>query len=377
MRRASPGPFAPRCALRSAPAAASPRDVSPLAQGARSALRSLMLLLPAVTALLLVLLLDGRGGAQEGSAPGGFTVAVAKAAPSVVRIELPETRARGLLPRRALFREVAARESGAGVVVGPDLVLTHAAVVAFDAPSFTVTTVTGQRVQATVARLDADDEVAVLRAGAPLDAPLVVPGRSAPLRAGNLVLALGDPFGTARDAAAAASLGVVEGRTRLDAAEATFAGEVLLTSARINPGCEGGPLVDLDGRLLGLVAPLARDRRTGALVGHALPIEAVWPHVEGARRGPRGKLGLVGRSGAGAGEGVMIERLAPNGPAAAAGARVGDRLRRLADRDVGTNEELRRALAARAAGEKVALRLRRGDAELVVEATLAPVGEDE
>ncbi len=345
--------------------------------------RSLMLLVPVAVASLLVVLVDARhrAGAQEASVavgPGGFAVAVAKAAPSVVRIELPESRARALLPRRALFREVAARESGAGVIVGPDLILTHAAVVAFDAPSFTVTTVTGQRVQATVSRLDADDEVAVLRAGQPLAAPAIVPGASGPLRAGNLVLALGDPFGTARDAAAAASLGVVEGRARLEAAEVTFAGEVLLTSARINPGCEGGPLVDLDGRLLGLVAPLARDRRTGALVGHALPIEAVWSHVEGARRGPRGRLGLVGRAPRAdeGGAGIVVERVTAGGPAAAAGARVGDRLLRLGDRAVASTEELRRALAARAAGERVPLVVRRGDAELPLQVTLAPVPDE-
>lgn len=339
--------------------------LSASAHGERSepaAWRRLLLALPALLAAVALVQADGPR-------PGAFAAAVAKAAPSVVRVELPDGRPRPDLPRRHLFREVAARESGAGIVVGPDLVLTHAAVVAHEADGWTIATPGGQRVRAVLARLELQDEVAVLRTLEPLQAPPLATGSAAGLRAGHLVLALGDPFGSGRDATPAASLGVVEGRGRLDAAEVTYRGDVLLTSAAINPGIEGGPLLDLEGRVVGLLAPLARDRRSGALHGHALPIEVALPVVAAARRGAAPvRLGVATRP---VGGGLLVERVAAGGPAAAAGLRPNDLLRALDGAPLATNDELRRALLPRAPGERVRLQVRRAGADLELEATLA------
>lgn len=310
-----------------------------------------------------------RLAAQEGAPPPRLALVadlVARVAPSVVRIELTPGRTRGDLPRRHLLRPVPGRDGGSGLVVGRDLVVTHAALADAAAPAFTVTTARGQRVAATLLHLDARREVAVLRAAEPLQAPALELAPAWP-RTGELVVALGDPFGTARDAAPTVTFGVVEGRARLDAPEAAFQGEVLLTSAAINPGSEGGALVDLAGRVVGLLAPLARDRRSGALHGHALPAEAVLAALAAAREGgPR--LGLAARP-APDGGGLLVERVVAGGAAERAGVRPGDRLVRAGEVVLDTTDALRAALAA---GGALRLVLVREGAEVTLE--LAPEG---
>ncbi|MCO5170132.1 MAG: S1C family serine protease [Planctomycetes bacterium] len=299
------------------------------------------LLVPALAATLVAAGL--RLGAQEAPPPRLALVGdlVARVGPSVVRVETTPGRTRGDLPRRHLLRPVAGREGGSGLVVGRDLVVTHAALADAAAPAFTVTTARGQRVTASLLLLDARREVAVLQAADALDVPALDLAPAWP-RTGEVVLALGDPFGAARDAAAAVTVGVVEGRTRLDAPESAYSGEVLLTSAAINPGSEGGALVDLAGRVVGLLAPLGRDRRSGALHGHAVPAEAVLAALAAARDdGPR--LGLAARPVTG---GLLVERVTPGGAAARAGVRAGDVLVRAGDVALGSPDALRAALAA-------------------------------
>lgn len=312
-----------------------------------------------------------RLGAQDAPAAplrlGLVADVAARVGPSVVRVELTGGRARGDLPRRHLFRPVAERDGGSGIVVGPDLVVTHGALADAVAPSFTIITASGERRAATLLHLDARREVAVLRTAERLAAPAatLLPLDAPAPRTGALVLALGDPFGTARDATATVSLGNIEGRARLDAAEVAWDGEVLLTTAAINPGSEGGALVDLEGRVVGLLAPLARDRRSGALHGHALPAEVVLAVLAAATGGPAPKLGLAARSSPD-GRGLLVERVTPGGAAERAGVRAGDLLLRAGDAALGSNEALRAALAA-ARGVTVRLVLERGGAELTLE----------
>lgn len=312
-----------------------------------------------------------RLGAQDDPAAprlGLVADVAARAAPSVVRVELTGGRARGDLPRRHLFRPVAERDGGSGVVVGPDLVVTHGALADAVAPSFTIITASGERCAATLLHLDAKREVAVLRTAERLGAPAAVFAAGPAPRTGELVLALGDPFGSARDAAATVSLGNVEGRARLDAPEVAWDGEVLLTTAAINPGSEGGALVDLAGRVVGLLAPLARDRRTGALHGHALPAEVVLAALAAATGGEPPRLGLAARA-APDGRGLVVERVTPGGAAERAGVRAGDLLVRAGDAALGSTEALRATLAA-ARGAVLRLVVERAGTELTLELSL-------
>ena len=275
--------------------------------------------------------------------------ASSRVAPSVVRVELVSGEPLKDAPRRRLFRALASRRRASGIVVGRDLIVTHAALGLFEAPAYQVTTASGRRYDARLLRLDRAREIAVLQTSAPLDAPTAVTRPSSAVSRGSLVIALGDPFGMARDAQATVTLGVLEGRVELDAAEASYRGEVLLTDAAINPGSEGGPLVDLDGRVIGVLAPLAQDRRLdtnglgtpASLTSYAIPIEEALQVVR-PRQPAAPPLGFRGRV---RDQGLEVVIVEPGGAAERAGLRPGDVIQRAGTLRVETGNDLRRAAA--------------------------------
>jgi S1-C subfamily serine protease len=285
---------------------------------------------------------DGPGAVPMGAPNTAVRAAIARAAPSVVRVDVDGRRPRGDAPRWRFFREIPARQEGSGFVVDERLIVTHASLALYEAPSFTVTTPRGIEHPAELVHLDLEREVAVLRTSQRLGLTPVVLAGTAALRPGSMVIALGDPFGTARDSRPAASLGILEGRLRLDAREVSYTGGVLVTDAAINPGNEGGPLIDLEGRVVGLLAPLARDRRTGTLVGHALPAEVVVASLAEMRDGPG--LGFSARD-LPDGAGVQVVEVYPGTPAHRAGLRSGDLLRVAQGLDVSSLADLRVVLA--------------------------------
>jgi len=314
------------------------------------------------------------GRAGEVGAPGPIQVAIARVAPSVVRVDLVEGRPLGDAPRRRFFRPVQNRQEGAGIVVDRRLVLTHAALALYEEPTFSITTASGSQLQARLRYLDRGRELALLETQEPIDAPAARTAPSTELRVGNLVLALGDPFGMARDAQAAASLGVLEGRVRLDALDTAFEGEALLTDAAINPGSEGGPLIDLEGRVVGVLAPLAQDRRLlpqrgslqeGSLSGYAIPIEEALIVMAAARRArPGARLAFSGRVGE---RGVEVVRVDEGGPSAKAGLLAGDVVLRVGEMPVKSGADVREALSALEDARAVTLTVERAGQTLTLE----------
>ncbi|MEZ6183790.1 MAG: trypsin-like peptidase domain-containing protein [Planctomycetota bacterium] len=288
--------------------------------------------------------------------------AIAASAPGVVRVEVRGTRPRPD-DRWQLFRRLRERPGAAGVVVAPGQVLTHASLVRYVDPQFTVTDVAGVRHPAHLLQVDDSLELALLQVEGHLAAE---PLRLAPElpRAGAPVLALGDPFLAARDAQPAASCGVIEGVLALDAPEVAYREPVLVTDAAINPGSEGGPLVDLEGRVLGILAPLAEDRRTGDYAGYAVPIAAL--ERLRAQLGRGATLGVVGRVRDGA---LEVERVLDGGPAAGV-LLPGDRVLSLDGAPLADAQALHRALRQRAAGVAVQLEVERSGARRQVTLTL-------
>ena len=314
---------------------------------------------PVVGVLALAVVL--ARGQEAPPPPPDLAAMLAEAGASVVQVEVEGDRPRGDAPRWRWFRQVAGRRAGAGVVVDERWVVTHASLAAYDPPRFTITTSEGVQVVARLVRLDQPREVALLEAEERLGAVPARLGSSRGVHVGQVVAAVGDPFGTARDAQAAATWGVIEGVVALDARESSFAGPVLLTDAALNPGSEGGALLDLHGRVVGLLAPLVRDARTGDLTGYALPVEACRAVIEAAAR-PRSPLGIQGRVEAGVG--VLVVTVEPGGAAAAAGLRAGDLIVAADGAPVRSGEDLRAAVAA--SGEELAVEYVRGSARRTV-----------
>jgi serine protease Do len=191
-------------------------------------------------------------------------------------------------------------------------------------------------------------------------------------RQGQLALAFGSPMGLAQSA----SLGLVSAVDRQLSPDDPRS--FIQTDASMNPGNSGGPLVDLEGRLLGINTMILSQSGGSEGLGFAVPLEVI-RHSCAALRATgsvtRPRLGIQPRSltadlVAGLGlkvrQGILVEDVEPYGPAAAAGLLPGDVLLSLGAEAVHTMRELYRAEYALSVGAPVDLAIMRGpDARLL------------
>jgi len=194
-----------------------------------------------------------------------------------------------------------------------------------------------------------------------------------PIRVGQYAVALGRGFGGAD---CSLSVGIVSGLNRMG-------GLAIQTDARLSPANFGGPLIDLDGRILGICVPMGLgDEPVAGLewydsgIGFAIPVSEVLNSAESLIVGHslrRGLLGVV-LDHRPAGPLRLLQVMVPS-PAQRAGMRVGDEIVAIAGRRVGNYLDLRRALRARRAGERVDVRVRRQEQEIELKVMLA-VPED-
>jgi S1-C subfamily serine protease len=257
--------------------------------------------------------------------------------------------------------------AGSGVIIAPDgYVLTNHHVVV-SARGLTVTLADGRALVATVVGVDPATDLAVIRAeGSGLAHASI--GDSASLRAGQLVIAVGNPFGFQ----STVSTGVISAlgrafRTR----EGRLIENIIQHTAPLNPGNSGGPLVDSRGAVVGIntaIIPQAQG------IGFAIPsATAKWVVsqllVHGRVR--RGSLGIAGRQrpldrrlvrfhGLNHDRAVEVLAVDPNGPARQASVQTGDLIVAIEGRDVASVDDLHRVLAEWPIGQPVALAILRG-----------------
>jgi S1-C subfamily serine protease len=270
--------------------------------------------------------------------------AVALVAPAVVSVDVRQG-------RKSARRSPAQTGSGSGFVFAADgLILTNSHVVEH-AAGIDVVLPDGREHRADLVGQDPDTDVAVLKISAS-ELTAVGLGSSQALRPGQLVIAIGNPYGFQHSVTA----GVVSalGRT-LRARSGRLIDQVIQTDAALNPGNSGGPLVASDGRVVGVNTAIIAG---GQGLSFAVPISTVLSVLPALLRDGRVRRGYLGVAGQDVpllrrvtrfhklpqSTGVFVVSLEKDGPAAAAGLREGDIIVSLDAIPVASLDELHRAL---------------------------------
>jgi len=252
------------------------------------------------------------------------TAAVEKASPSVVNIEVRQ-------PASHRGRTGETGGSGSGFILSRDgFILTNSHVV-HGATGIRVTLVDGREYPAVLVGDDPDSDLAVIR----IDAPGLVQaelGESANLKAGQLAIAIGNPFGFQTTVTA----GVISALGRsLRAQTGRLIDNVIQTDAALNPGNSGGPLVDSRGLVIGVNTAIIRPAQ-GICFATAIDTAkfvAAWLIKDGKFR--RAYIGVAGQDvpihrrvirfyGLPAETGVLAVDIEKGSPAEKAGVRSGD-----------------------------------------------------
>jgi len=289
------------------------------------------------------------------------TRAVDAVAPSVVSIEVSKKDA----GRRG--RSDQATAGGSGFVFASDgLILTNSHVVE-GSTKVQVALPDGRECVADVVGQDPDTDVAVVRITAPDLVPVAF-GDSRTLRAGQLVIAIGNPYGFHHTVTA----GVVSALGRsLRSRSGRLIDQVIQTDAALNPGNSGGPLVTSDGAVVGVNTAIIAG---GQGLSFAVPISAVVAVLPALLRDGRVRRGYLGIAGQNVpllrrvtrfhrlvqASGVLVISVEPDGPAVTAGLRDGDLIVSFDGVPVENLDDLHRLLTEARIGTTATLGVLRG-----------------
>lgn len=304
-----------------------------------------------------------------------FRLAVERVEPSVVLIQtiggtqpVDEVTGRPVRPRFLV-----ADGPTTGVVYRRDgLIVTSSFNFVRDPSVITVRLSDGRSFVARLLGRDRVRKIALLKIEAD-DLPEPQWAEAAEVRVGQFAMTLGYGEGAERPAV---SVGMVSAVNRM-------AGSAIQTDARLSPGNYGGPLIDLQGRVVGICVPLglmpgelAGVEWYDAGIGFAIPRETLEPIVRRLEQGESIERGFIGVTlGSDPLPGVLVTGVAGRSPAEAAGIRPGDRVVAIDGEEVNSFEQLMRRMNLRAAGEMIHLRLLHEGQVRDVVLTLAPRSE--
>ncbi len=311
-----------------------------------------------------------------------FAPTVKKVSPAVVRvvialrsdgvdsptsgIENPLSRySFGKVPPRLRSVRLMKGGLGSGVIVSEDgYILTNSHLVA-GADDVEVTLQDGREFKARVIGLDAQSDIAVIKIHAQ-HLPTVPLADSRKVQVGDLVLAIGNPFGVGQTV----THGIVSATDRGGMGIEDYE-SFIQTDAPINPGNSGGALVDVSGRLIGINTAILSSSGGNMGIGFAVPSELarrVMTDLVKYGYVVRGYLGVQTQDltpelatefklhGA---TGVLLGGVSPNGPAEKAGLRVGDVISRFDGKEVIDSRQLMLAVAEAKPGQIVPVEILR------------------
>ena len=266
---------------------------------------------------------------------------------------------------------------GSGVIVSPDGYLLTNNHVIENADDIEVALSDGRRATAKLVGSDPETDVAVLK----IDLerlPVITFGDADALQVGDVVLAIGNPFGVGQTVTA----GIVSALGRTQLGINTFE-NFIQTDAAINPGNSGGALVDVSGNLMGINTAIY-SRSGGSLgIGFAIPATTARQVMEGLIKDgkiTRGWIGVEPRDltpeiaqtfNLPVKEGVLITGVMQNGPAGEGGMRPGDVVTEVASTPVKNTAQLLSAVAALKPKDPARISVKRGSQTLELSVVVA------
>jgi S1-C subfamily serine protease len=285
-----------------------------------------------------------------------FSNAIKRAAPAVVSINSQQVVQRFIEEYSSLFGpsyrpDIGVSNSlGSGVVISPDGYIITSYHLLFNAETGfppvdnTITLSDGRSFEARMVKLDEENDLALLKVDAE-NLPSINPAEIEALEVGDVVLAIGNP----RNIGQSVSFGIVSAFVRKGDSY------VIQTDAAINPGNSGGALIDQEGNLIGINSTIISDSGGSEGIGFATPAQKAFAlmqnYIDG---GPSGYLGIsvhieeetfsfvideVRRQGEDPVRGILVTKVAINGPADRAGIRPNDMLTAVNDTKITSIEQ--------------------------------------
>lgn len=320
-----------------------------------------------------------RAAPSDGSTmKSSFAPVVKRAAPAVVNISSKRLVRVRPDPFWEMFGMGVPRDRiqgslGSGVIVRSDGIIVTNNHVVEGGQEITVALADRREYTARILLADPRTDLAVLKIDVGNERlPTLAIDDSGEVQVGDLVLAIGDPFGVGQTV----TNGIVSALNRTADPNGDAANAYIQTDAAINPGNSGGALVDMDGDLIGVNSFILSRSGTSSGVGFAVPAAIVKRVVETAAGGGqavvRPWLGArtqtvtaeIARSmGLSAPQGALVADIWPDGPAAKAGLRQGDIIVSVDGRAAADAAAVSYAVSSRRPGETIRLGVRRGGAE--------------
>lgn len=329
-----------------------------------------------------------------------FAPLVSKTAPAVVNIRTKATVSAQMNPlmqdpffrrffgvpegQQAPQREVSSAGSGVIIDAEEGLLLTNHHVVD-QADEIRIYLNDDREFDATIVGSDPGTDVAVLRIENPENLTEMPLGNSDELMQGDIVLAIGNPFGLQHTV----TQGIVSALGRQGINRDGYE-SMIQTDASINPGNSGGALINLNGELVGINSAIYSSSGGNIGIGFAIPVSIAESIMEQILEFGEVKRGLLGVSirdfNAETAEamgmesdnyqGALIEEIFPDSPAEKAGLEVADIIVEVDGKKISGAGDLRTTIGLKRSGEKVKITVLRGGKTIRVNATLSELDAD-
>jgi serine protease Do len=311
-----------------------------------------------------------------------FESVAGKVLPAVVSVE-------ALKPPKVVTsgKNKAVEESGSGVIVKSDVkqgyfVITNNHVVSQSKnESITIQLPDGRVFRPTAVHTDPESDLAIMAIDSAQPLPTATLGNSDNAKVGRWVLAIGSPFGLNQSV----THGIISARDRgqVTLGNTIRIKEFLQTDAAINPGSSGGPLVDMNGEIIGINTAIASHNGSNSGVAFSIPSNLVKRVMNQLLQGGAVQRGYLGmqlaltfepndalKLGLDRVRGALVEKVYPNTPAAVAGLQVNDVILQVENISIRNENHLINLISNLNAGQRIRMQVWRDRSNTSLDATI-------